>query len=245
MKKLLLFILFFSPVFIMAQKIDTVIMKDGSRFTCQVILVGDVQLEFYQILPNGLLSDKKSKVNNNKIDKVIYHVEPSGTTNNYAQNNFQWEKIDSVSKTRSQIYTDTKIFIAEKMPKANMLDTKSQQKSAIVDVIIGTNTSQTFNRSTPDRISQDIVFLNDDKDFGLIIIKGTVEQTMYFQLNSHIWFFSYLVEFHMKDNKYKININNVQCIKAWCANFEWPRIPCSDSYPGMKETSLMRRGIKS
>lgn len=31
----------------------------------------------------------------------------------FAQTNFKWEKIDSVAKTKSQLYSDTKMFIAE------------------------------------------------------------------------------------------------------------------------------------
>lgn len=31
----------------------------------------------------------------------------------FGQINFRWEKIDSVAKSKSQIYSDTKMFIAE------------------------------------------------------------------------------------------------------------------------------------
>jgi len=97
-KKLIIFFLFFSPTFIMAQTIDTVIMKDGSRFPCQVILEGDIELVFYKILPDGAISNKKSKANNNKIDKVIYQVE-------------RLEYIDTISikgKNQEKIYDNLK-----------------------------------------------------------------------------------------------------------------------------------------
>lgn len=103
MKKLILFFLFFSPVFIMAQTIDTVIMKDGSRLPCQVILEGDIELVFYKISPNGVLSNKKSKANNNKIDKVIYQVE-------------RLEYTDTISikgKKQEKVYDNLKNWFAD------------------------------------------------------------------------------------------------------------------------------------
>jgi uncharacterized protein YsxB (DUF464 family) len=36
----------------------------------------------------------------------------------FGQTNFKWEKIDSVSKTKSQIYSDTKMFIAKNWKSA-------------------------------------------------------------------------------------------------------------------------------
>lgn len=76
MKKIVSFVLFLMiSSLIMGQAIDTVIMKDGSSFPCKVILKGDVQLEYYKLLPDGVLSNKKSFVSINKIDKVIYSLE--------------------------------------------------------------------------------------------------------------------------------------------------------------------------
>lgn len=36
----------------------------------------------------------------------------------FSQENFQWDKIDSVNKSKDQIYSDTKLFIAEKWKSA-------------------------------------------------------------------------------------------------------------------------------
>ena len=120
----------------------------------------------------------------------------------FAQTNFQWEKIDSISKAKAQIYSDTKMFIAEAW--------KSAQN----------------------------VIQNDDKEAGMILVKGSSSQTLFFQMNSHTWTFSYTVSFFMKEKKYRIVINNVYCSSARCQQYEWPHIPCSDTYPGWGKTSL-------
>ena len=64
------------------------------------------------------------------------------------------EKIDSVNKTKLQIYTDTKMFIAEYW--------KSAQN----------------------------VIQNDDKDAGVILIKGSTTKFCTFMLNTHTFIFS-------------------------------------------------------
>jgi len=160
----------------------------------------------------------------------------------FSQTNFQWEKIDSVQKTKAQVYSDNKMFIAEKMGKNNGLDNKAYTKTVVLDALVGGNSRQTYDRSTPDRIVQTVI-MNDDKETGTIVVKDAFEQTLFYQLNSHIWIFSYNVTFYCKDidslnSKFKIVINNVHCSKAWCASYEWPRIDCSDIYPGWKNTSL-------
>ena len=68
----------------------------------------------------------------------------------FSQTDFKWEKIDSVPKTKYQIYSDTKMFIAENW--------KSVQN----------------------------VIQNDDKEAGLILVKGTTSIDMPFMLKS-IW----------------------------------------------------------
>ncbi len=116
----------------------------------------------------------------------------------FAQTDFKWDKVDSVSKTKDQIYSDTKMFIAETW--------KSAQN----------------------------VIQNDDKDGGMILIKGASIQSKSFQMNEHIWTFSYTVKFMMKDNKYKIVIEDVYCSAARCAANEWAKMPVADNYPSEK-----------
>jgi len=97
----------------------------------------------------------------------------------YSQESFQWEKVDSVGKTKEQIYTDTKIFIANTW--------KSAQN----------------------------VIQNDDKDGGVIIVRGSSTHKIMHYLNYYTYVYSYTVTFKMKDNKYKISIDNVFCDKAY------------------------------
>jgi len=120
----------------------------------------------------------------------------------YGQKDFIWEKIDSVPKSKSQIYSDTKLFIAEEW--------KSAQS----------------------------VIQNDDKDAGIVLIKGASTQNIFFQLNDHIYSFYYTISFYMKENKYRILINNVYCYSGRCGNYEWPKMDCSDSYPGFKNAGM-------
>ena len=66
----------------------------------------------------------------------------------FSQNQFKWEKIDSIGKTKEQLYTDTKIFIA--------------------------NTWKS---------SQDVL-QNDDKDSGIIILRGSSRQKINYLLTT-------------------------------------------------------------
>jgi hypothetical protein len=122
----------------------------------------------------------------------------------HAQTDFKWEKIDSVPKTKSQIYSDTKMFIAENW--------KSAQN----------------------------VIQNDDKDAGMILLKGVNVQSRVFQMNEHKWTYSYVVKFFMKEGRYKIVIDNVTCVSAVCGAYNWPLIEACDSceFPGYTKTSL-------
>ena len=57
----------------------------------------------------------------------------------FTQTNFKWEKVDSVAKNKAQIYSDTKMFIAEYWKSAQT------------------------------------VIQNDDKEGGMILVKGTTD----------------------------------------------------------------------
>ncbi len=85
------------------------------------------------------------------------------------------------------------------------------------------------------------VIQNDDKDAGIILVKGLSIQNLYYQMNDHRWTFSYSVKFLMKDNKCRVIINNVYCSAARVAQYEWPHMPVSDTYPttkGLKITGV-------
>lgn len=85
----------------------------------------------------------------------------------FGQANFIWEKTDSIPMTKSQLYSATKMYIAEVWKSAK-------------DVI-----------------------QNDDKETGVILIKGKSLQMQYI--------YDYSVTFRMKDGKYKVTVDNVIC----------------------------------
>lgn len=101
-------------------------------------------------------------------------------TNVFGQAGFKWEKVDSVAKTKSQIYSDTKLFIAKTWKSAK-------------DVI-----------------------QNDDKESGVILIKGSCVQAF----NKNLGFcpmeyvYDYMVTFKIKEGKFKIILDNVHCSSA-------------------------------
>jgi len=85
--------------------------------------------------------------------------------------------------------------------------------------------------------SQDVI-QNDDKDAGIILVKGLNIQHLVFQMNDHIWTFAYTVKFTFKDNKYRIVIDNIYNQSARCLTYEWPHLLISDTYPGFKATAI-------
>jgi hypothetical protein len=103
------------------------------------------------------------------------------TLNSLAQSNFEWVNTDSIQKTKDQIYSTTKMFIAETW--------KSSKE----------------------------VIQNDDKDGGIILIKGKTkinwEQPLKTGMTNmtifHESWYSYNVTFRMKNSKYQIKIDNV------------------------------------
>jgi len=95
-----------------------------------------------------------------------------------AQQNFKWDEKDSIAKTKDQIYSAAKMFIAKKW-----------------------NSAQN-------------VIQNDDKEAGSILVKGISVQEVPHQLNMFTYTYHYTVTFQMKDNKYRIIIDNVYCESA-------------------------------
>ncbi|MCW3082952.1 MAG: hypothetical protein JWP12_318 [Bacteroidetes bacterium] len=97
----------------------------------------------------------------------------------FSQKDYKWERIDSIGKTKDELYSATKMFIAVEWKSAK-------------DVI-----------------------QNDDKEAGLIMIKGlySVSETG-FMGALYTYNYSYNVTFRFKDGKYKMNIDNVYCAKS-------------------------------
>ncbi len=95
-----------------------------------------------------------------------------------AQENFHWELIDSTAKSKDQIYTSTKVFIAEAW-----------------------------------RSAQDVI-QNDDKDGGVIIVKGVSIQKIEYMMGTYRYEYRYTASFQMKDNKFRMILKDVYCANA-------------------------------
>jgi len=101
------------------------------------------------------------------------------TFQSFSQTNFKWEKTDSFNKTKDQIYSDTKLFIAQEWKSAKA------------------------------------VIQNDDKDGGIILIKGIYTNYIPYSLGyGWDYVYDYTITFMMKDKKFKIIIDNVICSSA-------------------------------
>jgi len=99
-------------------------------------------------------------------------------TLSFGQTNFKWEKTDSITKTKDQLYSDTKMFIAETW-----------------------------------KSSKDVI-QNDDKDGGIVLIKGASTQKIMHVMAEYVFVYSYNVTCKMKNGKYKMNLDNVHCESA-------------------------------
>lgn len=84
------------------------------------------------------------------------------------------------------------------------------------------------------------VIQSDDKESGIILIKGNCIINQNFSLLNHTYIFPYTVKFYMKDRKYRIVIDNVYCESAYCDDVKWPLLPVSYEYPGYFKTSLSK-----
>ena len=125
----------------------------------------------------------------------------------FAQGDYKVEKVDTLSKSKSQIYSETKLFISE------------------------------FWKSAKD------VIQNDDKEEGLILVKGLTKQTTSLGLGSIEFWYRYNVKFLMKDKKYKIIVEDVTFERG--PNSSWDALgknlepQTEEKFPG-----LLKCGIK-
>ena len=113
-----------------------------------------------------------------------------------AQVDFKWNKVDSVSKSKSQIYSDTKMFIAQYWKSAH-------------DVI-----------------------QNDDKENGNVLIKGNTKQIIDYCMVTYTYYYNYTVTFLMKDNKFKLILDNVNCSSTVAPSNAKYTIPCIPPFEG-------------
>lgn len=149
----------------------------------------------------------------------------------YSQANFKWEKIDSVAKSKEQIYSDTKMFIGETWRQGSTAINNGQIAMQVL-----TGNGQSTKNLSPEKHN----IQNDDKEAGVILVKGEMEFNSNFMMNLHIYRYTYDIRFFMKDNKYKVIIENVHCVYAHCANYDWPLVePCEgDDCPGYGKTGM-------
>ena len=130
----------------------------------------------------------------------------------FAQADFKWGKIDTIPKTKMQIYSDTKMFIAK------------------------------FWKSSKN------VIQTDDKEAGIIVVKGISSQIFNFALCPYEYTYDYLVTFKMRDRMYKITIDHVYCSSAFGGETRTPLkgIEPSDAnpYPLEPEWLPQKRAVK-
>jgi hypothetical protein len=105
----------------------------------------------------------------------------------YSQSKFSIEIIDSIKgKSKSEIYSATKLFIAEYWVSANA------------------------------------VIQNDDKENGIILIKGLTKSNLDWREAIH----SYTLKFYMKDERCRIILDNVECVEG--------NMALAEEYPGAR-----------
>ena len=84
------------------------------------------------------------------------------------------------------------------------------------------------------------VIINDDKESGLILLRGIHIEEMYYQMNNHRWTFGYQIKFQMRDNQWRMVIDDISCTAAGVGVNVWPKLPM-DGYPeekGLRKTSM-------
>lgn len=62
------------------------------------------------------------------------------------------------------------------------------------------------------------VIQNDDKENGLILVRAASIRKVYIMTAEYVYIYKYDVIFRMKDNKYKMTIDNVYCESAFMSN---------------------------
>ena len=92
--------------------------------------------------------------------------------------------------------------------------------------------SKTFIKEA--RKSANDVIQNDDKEGGVIFVKGLNFQSLRYKASDHRWRFSYSIKFLMKDYECRIIIDDVLCTSAKVGSYNWPKMPVADSYPESK-----------
>ncbi|HKL09129.1 MAG TPA: DUF4468 domain-containing protein [Bacteroidales bacterium] len=84
-------------------------------------------------------------------------------------------------------------------------------------------------------ISAQDVIQTDEKEAGIVLIKGTTEISrawMTFTSNRRTWIFKYTIKFFVKDSKCRIILEDLRCTDAWDNNnVKQTLMPVSTRYP--------------
>lgn len=195
MKKLIL--LFCIAFFSISGQNDTIFKKNGKIIPCTITYVNEGAV-FYK--------DNKDRGGDLPISEFThYSINGKRTSVMPIENkgkDFRWEIIDSLPKSKSQIYSDTKMFIADYW--------KSAQN----------------------------VIQNDDKDAGMILVKGSTRQSTSVGISNMYFWYSYTIKFLMKDNKYKLIVENVHYSSGPNSNWDSYSVSASDENPGISKSGL-------
>lgn len=157
---------------------DLIVTETNDSISCTISLLNDKNFFYDHKVKNGIVNDMMP------VSKVKYYSYGGKTNVPVIQSKFEtkpftWEKTDSVAKTKAQIYSDTKMFIA--------ITWKSAKN----------------------------VIQNDDKEGGIILLKGSTTREVFCFGTTWYYVYYYNVTFRMKDNKFKIVIDNLYCESAY------------------------------
>ena len=141
----------------------------------------------------------------------------------YAQDGFKWDRVFQSEKSKDELFSITKMYVAEMWNSA-----------------------------------QDVT-QNIDKDAGVILIKGVSDFSYPFNaFATGTWYISYTIKFFVKDYKYRIVIDGLECIRlTFNGNvitkdtpqsfLSTPLLPLLEEYPekkGLKITGLKKESYE-
>lgn len=157
---------------------DLIVTETNDSIRCTITLLNDNNFFYDHKVKRDIVNDMMPV---SKVKYYSYGEKPKVPViqSKIDTKPFIWEKTDSVAKTKAQIYSDTKMFIAITWKSAK-------------DVI-----------------------QNDDKEGGIILLKGSNSKSVSYFGTLYSYVYRYNVTFRMKDNKFKIVIDNLYCESAY------------------------------
>ena len=83
------------------------------------------------------------------------------------------------------------------------------------------------------------VIKNDDKESGMILLRGLTTEAKTHQMNLHEFTFQYQMKFQMREGEWRLVIEDVVCESHWVGANKWRVIEVSDSFPGKGKSANM------